>query len=322
MPHFTLEPGHWCWHNDYGEGEVLACLPGNKLVVRFQRWDFPDGSVIESRIKSVAANSAALTPYDGGERNLPTAPWLLSDEDRANLVLIPRGEWICCRFQGHGIVVESCSANWQVVYVDIKGILRERPAWEKSESLCPPALPVCWVAMPDTADITQQPPPDISILAKFIKASREWLGIVEDCEEGFLEHREYVTHLIDCRETIEDAVRANPGLTGHPVWPKVIAADGSFQQKDSALMPVWAARYPHWWQQIGWSIFARVNREYDASEQGIAEHEKQALVRGAQATRPHKNTVHSANDNISHVENASPAHAHAEKAAGRQASGD
>jgi len=279
MPHFILEPGHWCWHNDHGEGEVLARLPGDKLIVRFQRWDFPDGEVVESSIKTVAAMSPRITPYDGGERNLPTAAWLLSDAIKANLVLIPRGEWIACGFGGHSIVLESCSDNYQLVYLDSSGCRHERGVWEKVILENPASVPVCWVALPDNVCENQMPPPDATVFAKFSKSAHEWVGIVLDCEDGFLEQREYVEHLIYCREVIENEVRTNPALTLLPAWQVVVSADTKFREKNHLPIPALAERYANWWQQAGWSIFARVNRQFDESAEGIAQNDQEARVK-------------------------------------------
>jgi hypothetical protein len=283
MPHFILEPGHWCWHNDHGEGEVLARLPNDKLIVRFQRWDFPDGVVIESNIKTVAAMSPRITPYDGGERNLPTAHWLLTDGTKANIVLVPRGEWIVCNFGGHGIVLESCSENFQLVYLDCSGCRHERGVWEKIVLDNPATLPVCWVALPDSPSEAQTPPPDTTVFAKFRKSAHEWQGIVSDCEEGFLEQPDYVEHLLYCRELIDNEVRLNPALTLLAEWQAVVTADAQFRTTAGDTMPDLAERYPYWWQQVGWSIYARVNRQYDESPEGIAQHEKKARVKAAHA---------------------------------------
>ncbi len=297
MPHFFLEPGHWCWHNDHGEGEVLARLASDKLIVRFQRWDFPDGVVVESKIKTVAALSPRITPYDGGERNLPTAHWQLTDGTKAQLEVIPRGEWILCNFRGHGIVVESCTENWQLVYLDSDGSRHERGVWEKTIVENPATLPVCWVALPDSVCENQIPPPDTTVFAKFCKSAREWLGIVQDCEEGFLEQQDYVEHLIYCREVIENEVRLNPALTLLSDWQTVVNADDAFCEKNLVPMPEMAERYAAWWQQVGWSIFARVKHQFDESPEGIAQLEKQARVKAAYARSLNTDNAVASNEN-------------------------
>lgn len=259
MPHFFLEPSHWCWHDDHGEGEVLARLPNDKLIVCFQRWDFPDGSIVESSIKTVAANSPRITPYDGGERHLPTAIWLLTEQEKASLTTIARGEWIVCHFQGFGIVETSCNDNWHVVYIDMRGDRRQHPAWETNLTATPVECPVCWIALPSAEDKAQSPPPSTAVFAQFNKSAQEWVGIVTDCEEGFIEQHDYVDHLIYCREVIAEQISANPALMQHPAWQDVAAADALFRRKNTTPLAAIEAQYPHWWQQVGWSIFARVN---------------------------------------------------------------
>ena len=265
--------------------------------MRFQRWDFPDGVVIESNIKTVAAMSPRITPYDGGERNLPTAHWLITDGTKAEIVLIARGEWIVCNFGGHCIVVESCSENFQLVYLDSNGCRHERGVWEKTVLENPDTLPVCWVALPDRVCENQTPPPDNAVFAKFSKSAREWAGIVSDCEEGFLEQQDYVEHLIYCRELIDNKVRLNPALTLLADWQTVVAADAQFRMKDTEAMPELTKRYPNWWQQVGWSIYARVNRQYDESPDGIAQHEKEARVKAAYARSLKTDSAVASNEN-------------------------
>ncbi|NJR72237.1 MAG: hypothetical protein HC782_04135 [Gammaproteobacteria bacterium] len=135
------------------------------------------------------------------------------------------------------------------------------------------------------------------VFAKFSKSAREWVGIVGDCEEGFLEEHDYVEHLIYCREVIENEVRANPALVDTADWQLVLTADAAFSEKNSVAMPALNARYAAWWQRVGWSIFARVNRQFDESAAGIAQHEKTARVKAAYARSLKTDDVIASNEN-------------------------
>lgn len=304
MPTFYLEPGHGCNHSQYGEGIVLERLPDDKLLVRFQRWDFPDGTATQESVRTVSAVSARICPSTGSQLafgKLPTAAWVLTEAECAKLAPLARGEWVEYGYREFGIVSETCSSDWLLTYITAQGETREIKIWTALAAASPLSLPVCWVAMPDANDFTQTPPPAQLSAATFRQDVERWRQTVEHCETDFLDDQDEVDHMLHDRTVLDESIAINPVLAQLPEWAEVLKLDHAFRAKDR--MPSNAGvDCRNWWYQVGWSIFKRVNQEFNASPRGQAH----LAARLAKAREFVEFTAHSALDKPEFVFDVSP----------------